>query len=199
VERMYGVRMATQAERRAATTSALRRAARRLFARHGFDAVSVDDIAAAAGLTRGAFYHHYASKEALFAVAYEEVQAELATAVRKAAASYPDGYDQLRYGVDRYLELASDRRRSRILLVDGPAVLGPARYQELQQVYFLGMVGSSLARLRDGAPEQHALTARALMAGICALATDVAQQRADLELARSVAADLLHLAARAPA
>jgi AcrR family transcriptional regulator len=191
VEWRYGVLMATQAERSAATTAALRRAARTLFGRDGFDAVAVDGIAAAAGLTRGAFYHHYAGKEAIFAVVYEEIQAELAAAVRKAAAAHEDGYDQLRYGVDRYLELASDRRRARITLLDGPVVLGPARYQELQQIYFQRLVGGSLARLREGTPQQHALTARALMAGVCSLATHVAQHRGDLDLARAVAADLL--------
>ena len=187
--------MPTQAERSAATTAALRREARRLFAKHGFDAVAVDDIAAAAGMTRGAFYHHYAGKEALFDVVHEEVQAELAAAVRKAAAPYQDPYEQLLHGVDRYLELASDRRRNRIALVDGPAVLGPGRYQELQQTYFLRLVGVPLARLREGTAEQHALTARALMAAVCSLATHVAHRRTDLELARSVAADLLRATA----
>jgi AcrR family transcriptional regulator len=184
--------VATQAERRAATTGALRRAARQLFARRGFEAVAVDDIAAAAGLTRGAFYHHYESKEALFEVVFEEVQAALAQAVRKVAAPLQDPVEQLRRGIDRYLELASDRRHSRIVLIDGPIVLGTARYQELEQAYFLGLVGSSLARLRASEPTpRDALAARALMAGVCALATHAAGHRTDLALARTVAAELL--------
>ena len=74
--------MPTQAERSATTTKSLRQAARRLFGRRGFESVSVDDIAAAAGVTRGAFYHHYDSKEELFEVVFVEIQTMLLDHVR---------------------------------------------------------------------------------------------------------------------
>jgi TetR/AcrR family transcriptional regulator, transcriptional repressor for nem operon len=43
--------------------------ARRMFNRHGFEAVSIDQIMASAGLTRGGFYHHFANKEELYSEA----------------------------------------------------------------------------------------------------------------------------------
>jgi AcrR family transcriptional regulator len=184
--------VATQAERRAATTLALRRTALRLFARHGFDAVSVDTIATDAGVTRGAFYHHFDSKEALFEVVLDEVETVLSTAVRQAAVVHTDPLAQLRSGVDRYLDLASDRRYSRIVLVDAPAVLGPVRHREVEEAHFLGLVRASLAGLRPDAPATEiALAARALLAALCTLAMHAAEQRGDLALAKTVAARLL--------
>jgi AcrR family transcriptional regulator len=184
--------VATQAERRAATTLALRRAAQRLFARHGFEAVSVDTIAAEADVTRGAFYHHFDSKEALFEVVLDEVETVLSTAVREAAVVHTDPVAQLRSGVDRYLDLASDRRYSRIVLVDAPAVLGPVRYHEVEEAHFLGLVRASLtALLPDARGAEVDLTARALLAALCTLAMHAAQQSGDLALAKTVAATLL--------
>lgn len=186
------MRVATQAERRAATTLALRRTARRLFARRGFEAVSVDTIAAEAGVTRGAFYHHFESKEALFEVVLDEIETTLAAAVREAAVVHSDPALQLRAGVDRYLDLASDRRHSRIVLVDAPAVLGPVRHREVEETHFLGLMRASLADLlRTATPAEIALTARALLAALCTLAIHAAEQRDDLPVTRTVAHTLL--------
>jgi AcrR family transcriptional regulator len=184
--------MVTQAERRAATSSALRTAARKLFARNGFDAVSVDDIAADAGVTRGAFYHHFDSKEALFEVVLEEVELALVDAIRTAVASHADPLDQLLLGIDAFIEHASDRRHSRIALVDAPAVLGPARYQALEERHFLGPMRSSMRRLRpDIATKANDLTTRALMAAVCSLAAHAAEHRSDLASAKAVARSLI--------
>src|SRR4051794_41958120 len=90
--------MATQAQRREMTTRALRRAARTLFARRGFEAVAVDEIAAAAGGTRGAFYHHYDGKESLFELVFAEAAAGLGAAGTKGAGNPPPPGGQLRAG-----------------------------------------------------------------------------------------------------
>jgi AcrR family transcriptional regulator len=177
----------TQSQRSAATTKALRKAAQHLFARHGFERVAVDDIAASAGVTRGAFYHHYDSKEALFEVVFHQVETMLVDAVRAAAVTASDPRDQLRLGMNRYLELASDRRHSRIVLIDAPAVLGHARYQQAEETHFLGLVTGSIAAIRPTArATEHALTARALLAAVCELATQTAEHHADLDTARAV-------------
>lgn len=107
-----------------ATRRAVLAAARTLFGGQGYAQTSVDEIAAVARVTKGAIYHHFAGKEALFRAVYTEVLAE---AVRRAAdAGDPEGppIDRIVAQVDSYLDAALDGQTRRIALVDGPAVLG---------------------------------------------------------------------------
>ena len=69
--------MATQADRRAATRGAIVKAARKLFGNDGFQATTMDDIAAGARVAKGAVYHHFPTKEAVFEAVFEEVSADL--------------------------------------------------------------------------------------------------------------------------
>jgi AcrR family transcriptional regulator len=107
-----------------ATRLAVLAAARASFGRKGYAQTSVDEIAAAARVTKGAVYHHFAGKEALFRAVWTEVEAD-ATA-RAAGAGDPGAppIDQLVAKVDAYLEVALDEEVRRITLIDGPVVLG---------------------------------------------------------------------------
>jgi hypothetical protein len=100
--------------------------------------------------------------------------------------------------MNRYLELASDRRYSRIVLIDAPAVLGRIRYQHAEEAHFLGLVIKSLAAVRPAARDaEHALTARVLLAAVCELATQAAEHHADLDTARATIQALIDGALRA--
>jgi AcrR family transcriptional regulator len=126
-----------QAERSEATIRAIVAAARRLFAAHGFDATSVDDIAARAGVAKGSLYHHFPSKEALFERVLDGVQAELAaTPPPPSARRLTDPRDLIADAVLRYLLAASEPAVRRILLVDGPAVIGWRKWREIDDRYF---------------------------------------------------------------
>ena len=107
-----------------ATRQAVLAAARSLFGQQGYAQTSVDEIAAAARVTKGAVYHHFAGKVALFRAVYAEVEAE--AQARTAEAVDPTGLpvDQIVAGVNAYLDVALDAEIQRITLVDGPAVLG---------------------------------------------------------------------------
>jgi AcrR family transcriptional regulator len=113
-----------RSEHAEATRRAVLAAARSLFGRKGYAQTSVDEIADAARVTKGAVYHHFASKEALFRGVYSEVEAE--AQARTAAAVDPEGspVDQIVTGVNAYLDVALDEEIRRITLVDGPVVLG---------------------------------------------------------------------------
>jgi len=139
--------VATQAERRAATTSALLRAAAERFGSDGYDATSIDRVAAAAGVTKGALYHHFAGgKEALFRQVFEDAEAALAARCAEAALAEPgdDPLARLRAATRTFLESCLDPATRRIVLVDGPAVLGWEAWREVDERHFLGGVRLAL-------------------------------------------------------
>ena len=134
----------TQAERRAATRGALLTAARELFGAHGFAATGREEIVRQAGVTRGAMYHHFASKEDLFRAVYEEVETEVMGHVAAAAMVTTDPKEELRLGAVAWLEFAADPAVARICLIDAPAVLDPMLRRELSEQYGVGMVRAVL-------------------------------------------------------
>ena len=107
-----------------ATRRAVLAAARSSFGTKGYAQTSVDEIAAAARVTKGAVYHHFAGKKALFRAVHAEVEAE--ALARTAAAADPRGssIDQIVAQVGAYLDVALDDEIQQITLIDGPAVLG---------------------------------------------------------------------------
>ena len=173
--------MARQAERSETTTKAIEAAARKLFAARGFAATSIDDIAARAGVAKGAVYHHFASKEDLFASVLDTLQAELASApVPTASRKLRDPLDVIADAVLRYLLAASSKERKRILLVDGPAVIGWQRWREIDAKYFgAGARAAIAAALGDRATAGEVDAAAHLLLGavmeaalVCAAAAD---------------------------
>jgi AcrR family transcriptional regulator len=114
--------VATQAERTEATRGALIAAARELFGARGYAAVPVDELVERAGLTTGALYHQFGSKEALFRAVYEALIHELGEVVLEARAAEPAR--DLFVECEMYLDACVDPVFQRITLRDAPAVLG---------------------------------------------------------------------------
>lgn len=137
----------TQAERAADTREALIAAARPLFAAHGFADVALETIVRAAGVTRGALYHHFADKTELFAAVFERVEAEVAARMGEelAAANQTDPIEIMRLGANFWLDACSEPEVQRITLVDAPAVLGWTRWTEIGNRYNTGLVRELLA------------------------------------------------------
>lgn len=106
----------------AATAARIRAEAASRFSLSGYTATSVDDVAEAAGVTRGAVYHHYDSKPGLFAAVVARMQQEVADAVVQAAGD-DTGVDGLRRGSHAFLDAITADGRARVLLRDAPAVL----------------------------------------------------------------------------
>ncbi len=137
----------TQAERAAGTREALIAAARPLFAAQGFAEVALETIVRAAGVTRGALYHHFADKTELFAAVFEQVEGEVAARMGEAiaAANETDPVAVMRLGAGFWLDACSDPEVQRIVLVDAPAVLGWTRWTEIGNRYNIGLVRALLA------------------------------------------------------
>ena len=114
----------TQAERTGATTAALVDAARELFARDGYDTTSLDAVAARAGVTKGAVYHHFDGKRQLFSAVFsreiERITAPLATAYTRKK----DPWDAFKAASRAFLDECLEPGLQRIVLLDAPAAIG---------------------------------------------------------------------------
>ena len=132
----------TQAQRTAATRAALLDAARTLFEERGFAGVGTDEIARAAGVTRGALYHQFDGKLELFAAVFEQVEAQIAERIG-AAVSVVEAEDMakaLHVGVDAWLEASGEPSVQRLILIEAPAALGWERWREIGRRYGVGLV-----------------------------------------------------------
>jgi AcrR family transcriptional regulator len=152
-------------------------AARALFAEHGFAGVSREEIVERAGVTRGAMYHYFASKEQLFEAVYEEVERDLCLSVANAAMVVADPVEQLRIGSVAFLRAAASGEVRRIAVLDSPAVINAETRRRIAEQYGLGLVREALqavedaGRLMTGPVEQ---LAPILMAALHEAATQIA-------------------------
>ncbi|MFF4622022.1 TetR/AcrR family transcriptional regulator [Nonomuraea jabiensis] len=142
----------TQAERSDETTGRLVRAARELFGAHGYAPTSIDAVAAAAGVTKGAAYHHFNGKVALFRAAFVGEQEEVAAAVERAALSEPDPWAALRRGCRTFLEHCLDPGFRQIVLLDAPSVLGWETVREIEYAHTLRVLLTGLHLAMAGEP-----------------------------------------------
>lgn len=146
----------TQAERSAATRDALITAGRALFGTRGYADVGTEEVVRAAGVSRGALYHHFADKAELFAAVFESVEemtnARIVAAVSAAGPDDPIAAMQL--GTAVFLDICTEPEMARIMLIDAPAVLGEQGWSDISSEYNMGLVlqlitrGIELGRIR---------------------------------------------------
>ncbi len=157
-ERGASAERRTQAERSEATREALIGAARSLFAERGYAGVGTEEIVRAAGVTRGALYHHFGGKRDLFEVVYERVEAELAQRIASGAldAGAAAPLEAMRAGAEMFLQACTEPEAQRIALLDGPSVLGWDRWREIAAEHGLGLIEGTLQAAVDAGaiPEQ---------------------------------------------
>ena len=123
--------------RRAAYSASTKRAlidvAEELFTDHGYAAASLDQIVAGARVTKGALYHHFSGKQALFEAVFERVESDAAVAVKRALRGRRDPWDKALAGLRAFLTVVQEPRYRRIVIQEGPAVLGYERYREQEE------------------------------------------------------------------
>lgn len=130
------------------TRAALIAAGRSLFGRKGFAATSVEDVAAEARVTTGALYHHFRNKTELFAAVFEETHLEVLARNAKAAAAAKGEVASLLRAFDDFLDAILEPEVQRIVITDAPAVLGIARYTELDERYAFSAIVDALERAK---------------------------------------------------
>lgn len=175
----------TQRERSEATVGELLLAARGLFARDGYAGTSLDAIAAAAGVSKGAVYHHFASKREVFRGVYVAEQRRLAEAEARAYRRESDPWEAFAAGCAAFLEASLDPGVQRITLLDASGALGPETLREIEADAF-AMTRDALRRAieADRIPSRPVDPLATLIFGaLCEMATHIARsedQRATL-------------------
>ena len=131
---MAGVRQAKAEETRARVVAT----ARRLFAEQGYFSTGTTQIVEVAGVgTRGALYHHFESKEALFLAVFEEIEIDLGAKVGITITG-DTWIERLDQALSAFLDASLEPEVRRVLLIDGPAVLGWDTWREIEARYGLG-------------------------------------------------------------
>lgn len=125
-------------------------AARKLFAARGYADVSVDEVAAAAGLTKGAVYYQFADKTALFRAACESVLDDIMAHVAKETMGHvTHSCDEIVTGADILFDAYESKQARRLLLMDGPAVLGHRQWTAMQERLRTSLGEHALAHIAD--------------------------------------------------
>jgi AcrR family transcriptional regulator len=165
----------TQADRTAATRTALIRAGRTLFALHGFAGVGTETLVREAGVSRGALYHQFGDKTGLFADVLADIEGDVARDLAAAmlAGDASDFVAAMMRAVDAWLDACESPEVQRVVLIEGPSVLGWARWREICQLHILGLIEAVLAKgVEDG--KLHPLPARPLAHILLAIADEAA-------------------------
>ena len=189
--------MSKRAARGRATREQLIEVATRLFAARGYEDTSIEDVLAAAGVSRGALYHHFAGKDALFEAVVESVENGVMTTLAAVGGDEPDAVARLKAVALAWIGMAGDPVIQRVILLDGPSVLGLERWYDPEQQRAFGAMCVLLRGISDEgrlAPElvtpfaHMILGAMDEMAIVVARAPDPAVAAAD---ARPVVEELL--------
>jgi len=162
--------------------------ARRLFADKGFAATSTEEILGEAAVSRGALYHHFASKTDLFCAAFEAVEDDLTAQILAAAAASgeTDPLRILELGFDAFLDQCVNPEVQRIVMLDGPTVLGWDTWHELDERYAFGTIRTVLTMAAETGrideatvePLSHLLLGAIMQAGmVVARAADPAEAK----------------------
>lgn len=162
----------TQADRSRTTRAALITTARRLFAERGYADVSAAEIVTAAGLSRGALYHHYTDKADLFRAVLVQMEVELTAEIEAAAAAGErEGgvAGAMVTSLDAFLSACERDEVVRIMLVDAPAVLGWRAWRAIEAEHGLGMITRMLQGAVDAGllpPQPIAVLAQLLLSAV---------------------------------
>jgi AcrR family transcriptional regulator len=167
--------------------------ATRMFAERGYEDTSIEAVLREAGVSRGSLYHHFASKEALFEAVAEEVETSVGAQTLAAASGSAGPVEGLRAGFVAWIRLAGDPVVRRILLIDGPSVLGWERWRAMEEQHALGLIRAALQIIADEGkvrPELVGTLSHVLLASVNEVALLVARSD-DKEAAMRAGADAI--------
>ena len=132
-----------------ATRGQLIEVATGLFAEHGYEGTSIEAVLTAAGVSRGALYHHFAGKEALFRAVLEALNERITAQLTEVISGCTDPVEAVRTGALSWIDLAGDPVIQRIMLVDAPSVLGWEQWRAMDEGRTVGAMRAMLQAVAD--------------------------------------------------
>jgi AcrR family transcriptional regulator len=132
-----------------ATRGQLIEVATSLFADHGYEGTSIEAVLTAAGVSRGALYHHFAGKEALFTAVLEVLSDRITAQITEVISGCADPVDAVRAAALGWIDLAGDPVIQRIMLVDAPSVLGWEEWRAMDEGRTVGAMRDMLQAVSD--------------------------------------------------
>ncbi|PRX48485.1 TetR family transcriptional regulator [Prauserella shujinwangii] len=186
------------------TRSALVDSAVKLFTKRGYTGTSLDEIARRARVTKGALYHHFSGKQALFEAAFDAVESQVHGKLDKILRGDEPPWERALRGLREFIASCLDPAYQRIAIHEAPVVMGWQRWREAEDRYSFGLIRSSLEDLIAAGEIDHVnveITARLLFGALLSAATEIANS-AEPEKVGSQIEDgivhLLHLVRRRP-
>jgi AcrR family transcriptional regulator len=133
-----------------ATRAAILAAATRRFAELGFTGTALEDVAADINATRGAVYHHFTSKKALFEAVFDELESGAVRRSADAASAAGDPWSAAFAALDQFLDDCCDPVYTKVVWHEAPLALGWLRWRECEEKYAYGLIEQLIAALMDG-------------------------------------------------
>ncbi len=167
-----------RAARGRATREQLIEVATRLFAERGYEDTSIEAVLAAAGVSRGALYHHFAGKEALFGAVLQSVEGRIFAQLTAAIGDAPDAFAKVETASLTWIGMACDPVIQRIVLLDAPSVLGVDYWRGEGEMAAVGAMRDLLQPISDAgrlAPDLVDPFARMILAALDELAVVIAR------------------------
>jgi AcrR family transcriptional regulator len=149
-----------------------------LFTKRGYAATSTDEVAKRARVTKGALYHHFSGKQALFEAAFDSVESAVLSRLTEIVVGPGDPWDRAMNGIRHYIEICLDPSYQRIVVHEAPVVMGWERWREAEDHFSFGLVRTAIQALIDAGEIDDLpveATARLLFGALTAGATTIAR------------------------
>jgi AcrR family transcriptional regulator len=121
-----------------------------LFTKRGYAATSLDEVAKRARVTKGALYHHFSGKQALFEAAFDAVETTVMSRLTQIVVGPGDPWERAMNGIRHYVEICLDPSYQRIVVHEAPVVMGWERWREAEDHFSFGLVRAAIQALVDG-------------------------------------------------
>lgn len=178
------------------TSQALVDSATDLFTKNGYAATSLDAIVKRARVTKGALYHHFSGKQALFEAAFNQVETRAMTRLNKAIDGDGSPWERALEGVQEYIKVCLDPAYQRLVIREAPVVMGYERWRECEERFSFGIIRRVLEQLIEAGelgdiPVE--VTARMMFASLSAGASIIAEAGDPKKASAEVFTALIHM------